>query len=44
MKILKRIMIWLGIALFFLFIASIVIAIVFEDEIGQQLVTEMGDE
>lgn len=44
MNILKRIAIWLGIALFFLFIASIVIAIVFEDEIGQQLVTEINKE
>jgi len=44
MKILKRIAIWLGIALFFLFIASIVIAIMFEDEIGQQLVAEINKE
>ncbi len=44
MNILKRIAIWLGIALFFLFIASIVIAIMFEDEIGQQLVTEINKE
>jgi len=40
MKIIKRIAIWLGIAFFFLFIASVVIALMFEDEIGQQLVTQ----
>jgi len=44
MNILKRIAIWLSIALFFLFIASVVIAIMFEDEIGQQLVTEINKE
>ncbi|MEM6319623.1 MAG: AsmA-like C-terminal region-containing protein, partial [Bacteroidota bacterium] len=44
MKIIKRIAIWLGIAFFFLFIASIIIAVVFEDEIGQQLVTEINKE
>ncbi len=44
MKILKRIAIWLGIALFFLFLASIVVALVFEDEIGQQLVSQINKE
>ena len=44
MKIIKRIAIWLGIAFFFLLIASIVIALVFEDEIGQQLVTQINKE
>ena len=44
MKIIKRIAIWLGIALFFLFIASVVIAIVFEDEIGQELVNQINKE
>ena len=44
MKIIKRIAIWLGIALFFLIIASIVIAIMFEEEIGQQLVEEINKE
>ena len=42
MKIIKRIFIWLGIAAFFLFIASIVIAVIFEDEIGQQLVQQIN--
>ena len=44
MKIIKRIAIWLGIAFFFLFIASVVIALMFEDEIGQQLVTQINKE
>ncbi len=44
MKILKRIAIWLGIAMFLLFIASIVLAIFFEDEIGQELVNQINKE
>ena len=44
MKIFKRIAIWFGIALFFMFVASIVIAIVFEDEIGQELVNQINKE
>ena len=44
MKIIKRIIIWLGIALFFLFLASVVIAIFYEEEIGQQLITEINEE
>lgn len=44
MKIVKRIAIWLGIAFLFIFIASIVIAVVFEDEIGQRLVAEINKE
>jgi hypothetical protein len=44
MKFIKKITIWLGIAFLLLFIASIVLAIVFEDEIGQQLVTQINKE
>lgn len=44
MKIIKRIAIWLGIAFFFLFIASVVIAVAFEDEIGQRLLAEINKE
>jgi len=42
MKLVKRIAIWLGLAFLILFVASIVIAVVFEDEIGQKLVTEIN--
>jgi len=44
MKILKRIVIWLGIAMFFIFIASIVLAVFFEEEIGQELVNQINKE
>ena len=42
MKLVKRIAIWFGLAFLILFVASIVIAVVFEDEIGQKLVTEIN--
>ena len=42
MKLVKRIAIWFGLAFVILFVASVVIAIVFEDEIGQKLVTEIN--
>jgi len=42
MKFVKRIALWFGLAFLILFIASIVIAVVFEDEIGQKLVTEIN--
>ena len=42
MKLIKRIALWFGLAFVILFIASVVIAVVFEDEIGQRLVTEIN--
>ncbi len=42
MKLVKRIAIWFGLAFVMLFVASVVIAIIFEDEIGQKLVTEIN--
>ena len=42
MKLIKRVALWFGLAFVLLFIASVVIAVVFEDEIGQQLVTEIN--
>ncbi|MFK7984258.1 MAG: AsmA-like C-terminal region-containing protein [Saprospiraceae bacterium] len=42
MKLIKRIALWFGLAFLILFVASIVIAVVFEDEIGQKLVTEIN--
>ena len=43
-NIIKRLFIWLGIALFFIFIGSVIIALMFEEEIGQQLVTKINQE
>ena len=42
MKLIKRIALWFGLAFLILFVASVVIAVVFEDEIGQKLVTEIN--
>ncbi len=42
MKFVKRIALWFGLAFLILFVASIVVAVVFEDEIGQTLVAEIN--
>ncbi len=43
-NIIKRLFIWLGIAFFFIFIASIIISLIFEEEIGQQIVTQINQD
>lgn len=44
MRFFKKLFLWLGISFLLIFLASIVIALLFEDEIGQTLVTQINKE